>query len=270
MPTFIPITRQSHAARRFQRHTNYAFASGETSVPLVGAESPKAALAMPLAFLERAGRFFPVALMGLEPGRNLFVAPDGRWVGGYIPAAFRGYPFALAKTAEGQQVLCVAEDSGLVSDGPDGEAFFTEEGKPTQAVAEILNFLRQVEKSRAGTEQACACLQKYALIQPWPITLKTPTGDRPVAGLFRIDEVALNALPGDALRELQQTGALPLAYCQLLSMQHLALLGKLAEAQAKAAQAQAAKPKVEDIAQSRELDLEFMNSGTIGFGGMGG
>jgi hypothetical protein len=37
-----------------------------------------------------------------------------------------------------------------------------------------------------------------------------------------------------ALNALRQAGALPLIDCQLLSMQHIALLGKLAEHQAQA------------------------------------
>lgn len=151
MTQFDPISRQNHNAKRFKRHANYAFATKETTVPLVGAELPKAAMALPVAFTEQAGQFLPIALMGLERGRNLFVAPDGRWLGGYIPAAFRGYPFALARTAEGQPVLCIDADSGLVTDGPEGETFFTEEGKPTKAVADILNFLQQLEKNRRKT-----------------------------------------------------------------------------------------------------------------------
>lgn len=79
-------------------------------------------------------------------------------------------------------------------------------------------------------------------------------------GLFRIDEAAFNALPLEALDALRAAGALPVIYCQLLSMQHLPVLGQLA--QIRAAQ-NAPLPQSGD----GDLDLEFLNeSGTIKFG----
>ena len=69
----------------------------------------------------------------------------------------------------------------------------------------------------------------------------------------------MKPLPGDA-------GALVLAYCQLLSMQHLPLLGELAKAHAQAeyAAAEAARK----IETNGELNLEFLNSSdSLNFGG---
>ena len=41
----------------------------------------KMLIAMPsLGFIEQNGQFVPAAILGLLPGKNLFVAPDGRWV----------------------------------------------------------------------------------------------------------------------------------------------------------------------------------------------
>lgn len=269
MPAFQPVSQQRHASKRWQRYTDYAFAAKELAVPLVAGEVAKVALAMPIVFIEEAGRKHPMALLGLAPGRNLFVAPNGRWVGGYVPAFFRGYPFALAKAPDGEYVLCVAEDSGLVTDGPEGELFFGEEGKPVPAVNDVMKFLQQVEHSRQGARKATECLEKHGLLHAWPIMLKTPERERPIPGLFKVDEAALNALSADALHELQKTGALPLAFCQLLSMQHLPMLGKLAEVQVKAAQKLAAQQaKAASISPGRDLDLEFLNSETINFSGL--
>ena len=49
------------------------------------------------------------------PEHNLFVGPDGHWLGGYVPASLRSYPFrVLGSEGSGQLALCVDEDSGLV------------------------------------------------------------------------------------------------------------------------------------------------------------
>ena len=266
MPNFQAITRDRHAHQRWQRISSYAFAANDTVPPLTAAELPKAIISLPVGFIEQADVFIPVAVLGVQPGTNLFVAPDGRWIGPYIPAAFRAYPFRLAATSEGEQVLCIDEDSGLITDGPEGESFFTEDGQPNQAVLDILNFLTQIEQNRVVTAAACAVLQKHELIRPWPITLKGDDGEQQIAGLFQIDEAALNQLSGEALLEILKAGGLPLAYCQLLSMQHLPMLGELTGVHAKvAAQAVAAK----HIAASGELDLEFLNKGgMISFGNL--
>ena len=160
-------------------------------------------------------------------------------------------------------MLCIDEDSGLVANGLAGERFFNDDGQPAPATLDILKFLNQVEQSRLATQTACAALQQHQLIRPWPITLTTDAGEQPVAGLFQIDEAALNRLSGEALHALAQAGALPLAYCQLLAMQHLPVLGQLAQARAQASVAAAAAAAT---LPKGDLDLEFLNrNDTISF-----
>lgn len=261
MPNFQAITSEGFASKTWQRYSSYAFTSKEALVPLVAAELPKAAMSLPVAFIEQGESVVPAVVLSYQPEQNLFVAPDGRWLGSYIPSLFRSYPFRLANTEDGQQVLCIDEDSGLVTDGPAGEAFFTEEGKPAQGVLEILNFLTQIEQNRVATATACAILKKHNLIQPWPVSVQTETIELKMAGLFRIDEAALNQLSAEALHEVAQSGGLLIAYCQLLSMQHLQVLGQLAQAHSKAAQ----KPSLP--VAGGDLNLEFLNQGgNISFG----
>lgn len=95
---------------------------------------------------------------------------------------------------------------------------------------------------------------------PWSITLETEEGEKTVQGLYRIDEAAFNALQGEALYRIHQAGALPLVYCQLLSMQHLHMLGKLTAAHARV------KAQSQPATRAGELDLDFLNNhGTISF-----
>ena len=37
---------------------------------------------MPIVFIEQAGRYVLMAMMSPMPGHNLFVGPDGEWLGG--------------------------------------------------------------------------------------------------------------------------------------------------------------------------------------------
>lgn len=251
MPNYVPVSKESHASKRWRRFESYAFAQRETFLPLVAAELPKAVTAFPIAFIQQDDVFFPVALLGLEQGKNLFVAANGQWLGAYVPSALRSHPFRLARTEDHQRVLCVDQDSGLIVDGAEGEAFFDESGEPSEPVKQVLDFLQKVDANQQATAKMCEVLARHQVIKPWPITLKTPEGEKTINGLSQINEQALNTLPAEAFLELRQAGALPMAYCQMLSMQHLVVLGKLAEAHARVASNMAQQN------QSLQSSIEF-------------
>jgi len=58
-------------------------------------------------------------------------------------------------------------------------------------------FLNELERSRRATDVAVAALAEAGVIQPWQIKLKAAPGERAIAGLYRIDEVGINALADD-------------------------------------------------------------------------
>lgn len=252
--TTNPVSRSRYAGQRWKRSTSYSFAAGDAWSELTVQELPQAMLHLPIGFVAVQDRFVPAALQGVAAGKNLFVARDGRWLGGYIPAVYRAYPFALASNERGEQVLCFNEGSGLLS-SHEGELFYDDQNQPGKALAELVNFMQAMAAGRQFTQQVCAVLQKHSLIQPWPITVPGDGGATTLAtGMFRIDEAALNQLGMDALLELRNAGALLPAYCQLLSTQHVPMLFKLADAHAQA-QAMAAAPVP---VKGKELDLSFL------------
>lgn len=227
MATLVPISRSEFSDKRWKRHRDYQHAAQAQTAPLVFSEFIKAALHYPIGLADDGqGQFSPLCLLGLETEQNLMVGPQGQWLGDYIPACFRSYPFRLASAEDGQKVLCFVQDSGLLSHEPEDENFFTDDGEVAPALQEILNFLNQIEASRQSTAAMCAALAKHQLLMPWPIALKTADGDKHINGLYRINEEALNQLDKDALFELHQHHALGLAYFQMLSQQHLAALSQ--------------------------------------------
>lgn len=267
MPNFQAISYATHGQKRWLRATSFSFALRDGILPLGMAEVAKAALTLPLAFIQRDPQgFFPVAVMSLKPGTNHFVTPDGRWPHGYIPATSRAYPFRLFDTGENQHVLAIDEDAGLISDGVDGEAFFDSAESPSHALREVMQFLEAHEIGLRAARGAATRLSEFKILKPWEISVRNDDGVQKLGGLFQVDQQALNQLPGEALKALLNAGGLLLAYSQLLSMQHLPFLGELASAHAEAAK------RVADANQSLsangELDLEFLKrSETLSFGG---
>lgn len=255
--TVLPLTLSQFTGKRFLRPSNYRFAAKDTIAALVAQEFPKAALSLPIGFVAIGDGFAPVAVLGLQSGQNLFVSLEGRWLGGYIPAIYRGYPFLLADVEQGRQVLCINDAHGAVSE-TEGEVFFGVDEQPTEAIKDILNFLNQVASNRLGTMKVMAVMQKHQLIAPWPIKLQSGAQrEQIVEGFYRIDEVALNNLPAAAFEEVRQAGALSLIYCQLLSMQHLPTLGKLAQALHEAERAASLSKS-----EGADLDMSFLADDT--------
>src|SRR5262245_36793843 len=114
MANIVVVTPERHASKRW-RVQNFAFAARHAMMQLVGLEAARVAVTMPLAFIAQSGRYSLMAVMSPIPGRNLFVGPAGQWLGSYIPAAMRGYPFSLAPVeGSDRKALCIDEDSGCI------------------------------------------------------------------------------------------------------------------------------------------------------------
>jgi len=201
-----------------------------------------------------------LSITSVQPNHNLFVTDDGCLIGSCQPSMFRSFPFRLIPTEGDKLALCIDEESGMITDGPEGEPFF-EGDEVGPCLKQVMEFLTQIEQAKVTTRRACAALDRHGVIKPWTITVKDDAGERKIERLLQIDEAALNALPLEAFDDLRKSGALPVAYCQLLSMQHLSILGKLVQAHAK--HAKHAKTQAEQIASmfqapnEGEIDIDL-------------
>lgn len=224
MSTIQVVSKDVHLYKRWRRSAGYQFARADTLCPLVMSEMPRALLSLPLAFFATQGSFVPVAVQGLSVNSNLLVTPEGGWQGGYIPAAYRAYPFSLATDEAGRELLCVAEQSVADAFEQGTENFFLDSGELTPAVQEILAFQAEYSRNRKMTAHLCGLLNTHGLIVPWTLAVESDSGTLTLDGLFRIEESRIASLGSEALCELRDAGALAIVYCQLLSMQNIAKL----------------------------------------------
>lgn len=231
MAEFVGVSRERHANKRWRPVQNYKFVSDQALAPLVGAELMQVVHAMPIAFLKDGEKYQLVAVLSLVPGKNIFVAPDGRWLGGYIPAQFRFYPFQLVRKATEAEVVLGIYEAGHLLDGSvdEGHDFFDAEGNISAALKPVVEVLTKVEASRIATERAVEALARADLIRPWQIKIGEGPGGRNVQGLYRVDEAALNALGDEAFANVRKAGALPIAYAQMLSAGMLGVFERLAK-----------------------------------------
>ena len=203
----------------------YIHTIANTACRLVVSELDQVLAYYPLAFREITGdsRFDLIAVLSLEPGVNYFVSAAGKWQAPYVPGWFRGYPFRLLpKNDSDQYMLCVDIDCGRFVEeaGEDAHRFFEADGTHSPQLQSILKFWTAYEGDYHKTLALVRLLDQHALIVPWAIQLKE--GDAGFAknleGFYRIDAAKLSACSGEVLRELQVSGALRLAYAQMLSI----------------------------------------------------
>src|SRR5690242_6836867 len=94
---FSVVTREAHAMKRWRAAGDYQFASEMAVAPIVVAELAQASHAIPLALVKDGEQFVLTALLSLLPNQNLFVGPQGQWLGTYVPALVRSYPFRMLR-----------------------------------------------------------------------------------------------------------------------------------------------------------------------------
>lgn len=253
------ITKTEFTKKSWKRNPDYFFSAKDTICPLGAAEVPRAMLTMPLAFVSTDGEYSIVAVQGLLQGVNFFVNANGQWTGNYIPAVYRGHPFVLANNPSEKEKLslCFNTDTGLLIDGDTEEPFFDEDLEPSQAVMETVKFLSNVNAALQASTRICEILSGHGLLKPWELEFEIENRTKKIDGLFCIDEAALEELPGDAYAELRGVaGAIPIIYCQLISMQQISTLTLFAKE----------KSEADSLLQADELNFDGTSTdGNISF-----
>ncbi|NLY59607.1 MAG: SapC family protein [Gammaproteobacteria bacterium] len=212
----------------------YQHTAGDCLVNILLAELPRLLPHYLLGFtLDAQGAAQPVALLGLAEGNNLYLHPDGRWLADYVPAALRGYPFALVQPPQtdlsaGQSVLSLAQIE-LLPEGQTGQPLMDAAGQLTPTVAATADFLQSCQHNRQQTLAAARQLAAAGLLIPWPLKVKLQVDQQPVplSGLHCVDMQRLDSLDASTYASLQ--GApMELAYAQHFAMTNTEQLSRRA------------------------------------------
>lgn len=224
-----PLHNEVHGKVKIKNGVNVDFLKDQHLVPLVAHEFSRAANEFPIVFVknQESGEFQPVAMLGLEPGENLFVKDD-KWEGGYLPHAATRYPFALIPNPQDKEKLLVAilEDSKLVNE-EEGNALFDEKGEETDYLkARKEGLIRYVEFAQV-TANFTKTLADKELLVPQTLTLEIKGEKRDINGIYLIDEKKLNELSDEAFLELRKRGFLAPIYSFLTSMPQVNRLARI-------------------------------------------
>ncbi|QDW36916.1 SapC family protein [Bradyrhizobium sp. KBS0727] len=224
--TVVPVMFANHRHSSVDIGRNFAFSSKINSVPLTAIEFRDAQSDYPIVFAGNKEGVMPAVILGLREGENLYLSRDGKWDARYIPAFVRRYPFVFAKSEDGERFnLCIDEQfSGFNGDGR-GERLFTDDGKPTTYVENILKFLQEYQLQFHRTERFCKKLLELDLLEPMHAQVEMNSGEKySLGGFMAVNREKLKELSGEKLAELAKTDELELIYLHLQSMRNFAAL----------------------------------------------
>lgn len=220
--TAVPVTAERHRDWSVKTGESWGFAAAANSVPLTAVEFAEAAAEYPIVFAGTEGAVLPAAILGVQENENLHVGPDGSWLGRYIPAFVRRYPFVFSEDEAGTTfTLHIDETFPGCNQAGRGERLFDADGTRTQYLGTVLAFLQEYQDSFRRTQAYCARLMELGLLQPMQARFTLGSGEqRSLSGFMVIDRARLKALPPDVVADMLARDELECSFLHLASLRH--------------------------------------------------
>lgn len=214
------MNKEQHGDLGFRRpEQRYGFCAKARAIPVTVSEIPAAMKDYPIIFMSKE-QLLPLAVTGLIDDVNLFVDENGEWEKNrYVPGYVRRYPFGIASETGGDRFAIVI-DTAYEGFAKDGETPLFDNGEPSQATKQAVDFCTNYERDRQLTEEFANRIKKFDLVQGQSAQF-TPVGQtepRTFAEYFGIDEARMKALSDEQLLEMHKAGLLPVIYAMLMSM----------------------------------------------------
>jgi hypothetical protein len=248
-----PLSLEKHRKLGVSQVANpFSFLAETHLVPLTVDEFGLAAVCYPIIFDTQSKT--PLAVMGLRPGMNVFLAQDGSLDPEvYLPAFARRYPFLPIiaggpqqqqppQGQEGERVLvCIDRAAKMLSQTPEMPFFDGEQ--PSRYTQDAIQFCREFDMLGRRTTEFVKLMDQHGLFELTPLALPrakpdgTPDEPQKIGEYLRISEQKLNALPKDTFLELRDKGVTAVMHAHLLS------LGLWPKILSRAARIQASAPR---------------------------
>jgi len=212
----------AHRDLRVRTERNAALGDAVMSAVTVPAEFRSLQAHYPIVFQKTADgtSFQPLALLGFEPGENLFLGARG-WEVPYLPMAIEREPFLIGRDGE-SLLVHVDLDSPRLQTGAGGEPLFLAQGGQSDYLDRISSVLLALHEGFEATPAFIAALLTHQLLESFVFDVELDDGaTHRLAGYYTINEDRLAALDGPALAQLNRAGHLTPIYMALASLSNL-------------------------------------------------
>jgi SapC len=218
MTRSVLLNNVTHKALRIVTTRGAAWGDDLMSVPVFPDEIRSLQAHYPVVFQKAAdgSGFQPIAMLGFEPGQNLFLGPQG-WDVPCLPMAVERQPFLIGRDGE-ELLVHVDMDSPRVS-STEGEAVFLPQGGATDYLERINSLLLAIHEGVQRVPVFVNALLDHDLLESFVLDVELPDGSQSrLAGLYTINEERLARLNGPALEALSRAGHLLPAYMAVASL----------------------------------------------------
>ncbi len=221
--TVTALTRRDHGDLAYKAAESFEFARGVNAAPLVVGEFLPAANDFAVVFAPGAEMPLPVALFGVEAEANAFVDAEGKWLGGYVPAFLRRWPFVFSTDAVGDTfTLCIDETAPGFNREGRGERLFDSEGVPTGYTNRMMDFLREFQAQHERTKAFGKKLLELDVLQSVEAHIPLPgQAARTLTGFQVVNREKLKALSAEVVETMFRGDELELVYLHLFSLRNL-------------------------------------------------
>ena len=220
----VILDRNHHRNLRLKASPNgLTYAASTIAIPLAIVEFPQAVTEFPIVFaVGDKGPGTPVALVGVREKESLFIDGNGKWLGSYVPAFVRRYPFVLNIDPETKAPMVLVDEAYDGLSATDGDRLFEEDGTETEITKSMLAFLGDFKAQGELSNEFMARITKFDLLVPQSIVVNR--GKEPsvtLDGFHIVDEKRLHALDDAATLELARSGDLARIHTHLLSLNNI-------------------------------------------------
>lgn len=215
---FVPLRPQQHADLRLTPDQSFLPLRTEMLVPLAASECTRVAREGTL--VKPADREQIYLLAGLDLDQCCYINDTGHWLGRYVPAVLRHYPFRLANLGDEEfQVQIDPNAPHWAAAG--GEPLFLPNGEPAPTMERVREVLTRVQQDMMRAQHVVGLLSQAGLWTTQHLIFGEGESKSAISGLQVIDTQKLGALPEAQLVQLHRAGALAIAFAQVSSMSNL-------------------------------------------------
>lgn len=234
----VSISKEQHRDWSLKMDNKYFFTEQVNSFPLLSAEFVQSASIYPIVFVGTEETVMPVAIVGLQDQKNLFINETGEWQAEYIPAFVRRYPFVFSSKDDGKTfTVCIDEKCSNWNQTGSGERLFDSDGNQTQYLNNVIDFLQNYQTQFQVTQAFCQQVKGLNLLEPMQVQFTTSEGKKSsLSGFWGISRDKFKKLSEEQVFGLMQTGWLEVIYLHLHSLN---LFSQLARKGAKVSDSEA-------------------------------
>ncbi|HXJ00407.1 MAG TPA: SapC family protein [Micropepsaceae bacterium] len=215
----VPLNRERHRDVRLNIGPDrFGFARGSHVIPAVVDEMVAGGPHLPIMFLPGPKFPVPVFLVGLHTNQNAMVNEQGAWVGDYVPAFVRRYPFMFGEVEGRDPVTCI-DEAYVNAKATKGERLFNADGTETALLEERIRLMSEYFVAAKRNDEFAKRINELQLLRSVTIDAQFESGDSAsVNGLLTIDVAKFDALPDKDFLKLRKDRFLPAIYAHFASL----------------------------------------------------